>query len=540
MLSAEWFADFDPRPEDWFRIHLVALIVSIVVGLPIFYLIFDLIGRALGDLSIRRPVLTIRTKVFLIGALVPLLMDTLLVQYYWSRTGFFTWETFGIWLALELAALYGTLIFVRSFGQSLRPLEEYVLADGSPAMAERSALTPQSTDELGVITSRFAELLQQQRILEERLVHSGKMEAAGYLAAGVAHDFNNLLFVILSYAEQLRMEVPDEDSQAFPLDQITTAAQQATALTKRLLAFGRGQPVVFAPIDLNKVLGDLTGLLRPLAGEDIELRLTLSNDPVVVMADRGQLEQILLNLAANARDAMVDGGTLIIATDRTTYSVAGHDTAMGVLTMADDGVGMDEATLARVFEPFFTTKEIGTGTGLGLATAYAIVAQHDGTISASSAPGEGTAFTITLPVTDTEVVALPAAERTAPIGGGETILLAEDEQAVRELMTACLREAGYRVLTAENGEDAARLFSDHEDTVDLVVLDAIMPIINGQEAYEQIHSRRPQIPVLMVSGYSGGVLDNKRGSDRDIPMLDKPFTSHTFLAKVRELLDSSP
>ena len=530
MLAAEWYAGYDSQPIDWFRIHLVAVIVSIVVGLPIFYLIFDLFGLALSGISLERPVLTIRTKVFLIGSLIPLLIDTLLVQYFWTRTGFFTFETFGVWLALELAAIYGTLIFVRSFGQSLRPFEDFVLSD-EPRNSERSsALVPASTDELGVLVNRFRELLEREQTLEWQLLHAQKLEAVGRLAGGVAHDFNNDLTAILGYAELLRDQLPADEPLGHYAEAIINATNRSSGTAQSLLTFSRRREINVEPVDMSAVVKEFAQHLVRLMGNGVEVVTDLDEGPAVAMIDRGQTEQALMNLCLNARDAMPDGGRLTLST-RCTGS---GDKRRIIISVSDSGEGMADSVRERIFEPFFTTKADGFGTGLGLPMVYGIVTAQKGKIRCESKPGRGATFSITLPLT-LEALEEPVLDESARCSGSGIILLAEDNQAVRGLLSAQLENFGYRVVEAKDGADAMRQYSAYASDIEVAVLDFRMPNRDGFEVFKEIRECDPDLPVIFMTGDPGELPQLVLSDYGDIPIFSKPFSAIALHEQIQNL-----
>jgi len=385
---------------------------------------------------------------------------------------------------------------------------------------------------------------QERARLEAQFRQAQKMEAVGRLAGGVAHDFNNLLTVILGYADEAVARLAAADPARADLLEIRRAGESAAALTRQLLAFSRQQVLAPAILDLNAVLAPLEGMLARLLGADVEVRLRLAPSLGRVEADANQLEQVVMNLAVNARDAMPDGGRLTIETADVELDDAYAEQHVGVepgpyvmLAISDDGCGMDAATRERLFEPFFTTKEGGRGTGLGLATVYGIVKQSGGHIWIYSEPGQGTTFRVYLPRVEG---AAPAPRREAPApaaGGGETVLVVEDQEALRQLLARLLTAAGYRVLTAANGVEALRASAAHDGAVHLVLTDVVMPEMGGLELTASLRARHPGLRVLFMSGYTEeavarhGVLDPARN------FLGKPFTAADLARRVRELLD---
>ncbi|HWZ87284.1 MAG TPA: ATP-binding protein, partial [Polyangiaceae bacterium] len=381
---------------------------------------------------------------------------------------------------------------------------------------------------------------------EEQLRQSQKMEAIGRLAGGVAHDFNNLLTAIGGYSTLALLEfAPDDPSREY-LEEIQRAGERGASLTKQLLAAGRKQVLTPRLLDLNAVIDDLTSLLRRVIGEDVELEWTRGSSPAVVLADAGQIEQIIMNLAVNARDAMPRGGLLsitsssahIAATDPRNHS--GHAGAYVLLRISDSGEGMDADTLAHIFEPFFTTKEPGKGTGLGLSTVYGIVEQLSGFIDARSEPGRGSVFEIYLPEQRQQSIsAHPTSAAPVARGGSETVLLVEDEPQVRELVLAVLAARGYNVLSADSGAEAIRLEEGHPARIHLLITDVVMPNMSGRELAEHMLSLRPELKVLFMSGYTDDAVLRHGVVAPGSAFLQKPFALEDLLQRVRALLDGS-
>jgi PAS domain S-box-containing protein len=386
--------------------------------------------------------------------------------------------------------------------------------------------------------------LTEQKNLEDQLRQSQKMEAVGQLAGGVAHDFNNLLTIILGYCQVLLAAVEPGSPARLPLEEIQKAGERAAGLTRQLLAFSRKQIIQPRVLDLNDVVSGVQKMLGRLIGEDIQLFTTLASRLGRVSADPGQIEQILVNLAVNARDAMPTGGRLLVETSEVRIgkgdSRVGAELPLGryaQLTVTDTGCGMDSQTLARIFEPFFTTKEQGKGTGLGLATVYGIVKQSGGHIRATSAPDKGTTFEVYLPVVDaTAAPEAPPHGFSAP-GGNETVLLVEDEDGVRALTRQMLQSKGYTVLEANNGEEALRVAERNEGTVDLLLTDVVMPRLGGRALAEALVSRYPNANVLYISGYTDDAVIRNGVMQSENEFLQKPFSPAALLRKVREVLD---
>jgi CheY-like chemotaxis protein len=373
------------------------------------------------------------------------------------------------------------------------------------------------------------------------------MEAIGRLAGGIAHDFNNLLGVVLGHTEILAEYAGRDPRLGKSVEAIKSATNRASALTMQLLAFGRKQVVAPKILDLNASVREIEKLLRRVIGEDIELILRLHPRLSTIQMDPGQLDQILMNLVVNARDAMPQGGKLIVETTDVTLDEPYVGQHLGAttgafvqLTISDTGCGMDQETLSHVFEPFFTTKEKGKGTGLGLSTVYGIVKQAGGYIMAYSELGRGTTLKVYFPLVRGVPEAAHPSDRRAEIPGGrETVLLVEDETALRALTRVLLEKAGYTVLEARNVEDAIRFAENGERKIDLLLTDVVMPGMDGHELSHQLASHRPTLKILYMSGYADDVVAS-RGAihNRVTTLLQKPFSRAALLGKVREVLDS--
>jgi PAS domain S-box-containing protein len=384
-----------------------------------------------------------------------------------------------------------------------------------------------------------------QRQTEEQLRQAQKMEAIGNLAGGIAHDFNNLLSIILSYSSMLARQMASGDPRRVELQEIEAAGLRAAELTRQLLAFGRKQILQPKVVNLNDILTGMERMLRRLIGEDIELSVVV--DPALGKAkvDPGQIEQIVMNLAVNSRDAMPHGGKLTLETANVElderYAAEHVGAAAGshvMLAVSDNGSGMDKATLSRVFEPFFTTKEQGKGTGLGLATVFGIVKQSGGNVFAYSELGKGTTLKVYFPradalATETEE---PGVRTTGLLNGTETILLVEDDEHVRGLARTILQRAGYHVLEARDGGDALRMCRQHPDVIHVLVTDVIMPQMSGRELSEQLALLRPAMKVLFMSGYTDDSIVHHGVLESGVAFLQKPITPQALTRKVREVL----
>ena len=385
--------------------------------------------------------------------------------------------------------------------------------------------------------------VSERRRLEEQLRQAQKMEAVGTLAGGVAHDFNNILTAIIGYASLSREAGAGDARLESFLDNILAASGKASRLTQSLLAFSRKQVMTLRPVDLNEIIRKMEKLLLMVVGEDIEFRASLAAGDLPIVADGGQIEQVLVNLAINARDAMPEGGTLSIATAR--VDLQGAEALLplasgqyALVTVADSGHGMDEPTRQRIFEPFFTTKAVGKGTGLGLSIVSGIVKQHGGEIIVYSEPGAGTTFRIYLKCDGAPAGPEPERRPGPPPGGSETILLAEDDGMVREVYQAVLEKAGYRVIAAVDGVDAVEKFTQAAGAVDLLILDVVMPRLNGKEVCDAVRSRQPGAKVLFSSGYTREIIQMKKVFEEGVRFISKPASPVELLDTVRKTIDS--
>ncbi len=387
--------------------------------------------------------------------------------------------------------------------------------------------------------------LTRQREMEEQFLQAQKMESVGRLAAGIAHDFNNVLTVVRGTADLLGLGLPPRDPRHADVDQIRRAADRAAALTRQLLAVSRKQILQPVVVDLAELLGDMADMLRRLVGEDITLTIDAPPGLGRITADPSQLEQVVMNLAANARDAMPDGGRLDIGLGDVDVDEASAALTPGVtagayvlMTVTDDGPGMDEQTRHRAFEPFFTTKGPANNSGLGLATVYGIVKQSGGHVTLESAPGEGTTFRLYWPRVEAAAPpATPAPQAEGMVGGHETILLVEDQPALRDLGARVLGGAGYRVLTAAGGDEARRLLDEHRGHVDLLITDVVMPGMSGRQLSQRVAADHPAVRVLFMSGYTDDAALHDGVVARTTHFIAKPYTVEALTRKVRQILD---
>ncbi len=392
---------------------------------------------------------------------------------------------------------------------------------------------------------RLAEAERQR--LEAQLLQAQKMESIGRLAGGVAHDFNNLLTAIIGFGQLTQSKLDANHPLQRNLSEMLSASQRAATLTRQLLAFSRRQALVRKTINLNDTIGNLTRMLRRIIGEDIEIALKLTPALEQVYADAGQLEQVIMNLAVNARDAMPRGGLLTIETSNVTFDETfcrenpwARPGKYARMAITDTGVGMDQDTLYRIFEPFFTTKEMGKGTGLGLSVVYGIVQQHDGLINVTSEPGRGTTFEILLPADDRSHEEDSPALQPQIRGGRETILVAEDEEILRELSRTALERLGYRVVMASDGEEALKLFEAMKDVIDILLLDVVMPRMGGRAVCERVRASGSAAPIIFMTGYASEKLDLELIQEKGAALLQKPYSLADLGRMVREVLDSRP
>lgn len=387
--------------------------------------------------------------------------------------------------------------------------------------------------------------ITERKTLEDQLRHSQKLEAVGTLAGGVAHEFNNILTAIIGCGTLSQMRLEKNHPARMYIDQILASSKRAAGLTKSLLAFSRKQISNPRLTNLNDILKLVEKLLHRLIGEDVTLKTILSEEPLPMVVDSGQIEQILMNLMTNARDAMPSGGSIIISTETEemgkeflTKHGFGIPGRYALMTVSDTGTGMDEATRDKIFEPFFTTKGIGKGTGLGLSIVYGIVKQQQGFITVESALGKGTAFRIYLPLKEAETAETVEPTTAQARGGSETILVAEDDADVRNLTKDILGSFGYNVILAVDGADAVKKFKQDSDKIDLLLLDVVMPKKGGKEAYDEIRKIRPDIDVLFISGYAGDNLVRAKVVDQGLDLLQKPLSPEDLLKHVRTALDN--
>ena len=443
-----------------------------------------------------------------------------------------------------IAVLSGTLVGFVLSRQITRPLEDLVLASRQMEKGDfEFPIHVQGKDEVAELTRAFEEMRKSLRLSREGMLRSARLEAVGRLAGGIAHDFNNLVMIIKGYSDLL-LESATPETRSH-LEEIKHAGDRASGLTQQLLAFSRKQVLEPQVLDLNRTVRGMLKMLRLLLGENIELLTSLSDGIGRVKADLGQLEQVIMNLAVNARDALPGRGKVIIETHACdldeTYAANHNEVIPGpyvLLAVTDTGCGMNSETLTQIFEPFFTTKEPGKGTGLGLATVYGIVKQSRGHVTVYSEVGVGTTFKIYLPALDKPALSpqtLPASEL---VTGRGTVLLVEDEAPLRTLAAEALKRLGYEILQAGNGLEALVIADHHDGPIDVVVTDIVMPRMGGPELVEKLHRKRTGFSVIFMSGYTEAAVLENANLGKDAILLNKPFSTETLVRKMREVQDS--
>jgi two-component system cell cycle sensor histidine kinase/response regulator CckA len=442
---------------------------------------------------------------------------------------------------------YQRLTELLARAEEIKDIEmEWKRQDGTPITVRCSGRCTKDENREPAYFEVFAEDVTEKRVLERQLRMAQKMEAIGRLSGGIAHDFNNLLGVIIGYSSVLKRKLGPDSELYEHAEEVEKAGQRAASLTKQLLAFSRQQVLTPAIVNLNALATDMEKMLPRLLGEDVRVSLELDPKLGSVKADQSQIEQVIMNLAVNARDSMPMGGDLRIRTTNVELDQAYTRSHPGskagkyvMLAVTDTGTGMDAATLSHIFEPFFTTKERGKGTGLGLATVYGVVKQSNGYIWVDSTPGKGSSFQIYLP----EYIGQPAADEQSPeskevLRGSETILLVEDAKPLRKLAQTFLEAGGFQVLSAESGEEALKVAARYGGSFDLLLTDVVMPGMNGRVLAEHLCPRQPGLKVLYMSGYTDSFIAGHGVLDQETQLLHKPFTEEVLIRKVREVLDA--
>lgn len=458
-------------------------------------------------------------------------------------------RSFGIAFLFLLAGFLAAYLVAKRTTRPLRKLTEEAIVLGRGGTVKKVPV--ETGDEIGRLATAFNEMAdslkkrdEEKRELEERLRHAQKMEAIGTLAGGIAHDFNNILQTVICNIKIIQGML-EKDSRAWGyLDDIYSSSLRAVSLTKGLLSFSRKQPVQMKPVDICSAVKEFERFLSTLAGAGIDFRFQLTEKPAVVMADRCQIDQIWMNLASNARDAMPDGGVITIATNIVDldekFIFPGGEAKPGpyvLVCFEDSGTGIDKGTREKIFDPFFTTKEVGQGTGLGLSLVYGIIQQHGGFIDVRSESGQGAAFNIYLPLTKERTEEEESFSESPDKGGSETVLMAEDDDKVRGLFGDLLEKNGYRVVRARNGKEAVERFTRSGESVSLLLFDVKMPGKNGIDAYDEIKKMRPDIKALFVSGFADDILRGEGVVKEEINFLPKPVAPDELLSKIREVLD---
>lgn len=449
---------------------------------------------------------------------------------------------------LLILVLVATYFITKSIIRPLNRLKESVYALGTGASVEKVPV--ESDDEVGKLAAAFNTMAESLKLREmekeqlaEQLLQAQKMEAVGTLAGGIAHDFNNILTAIIGYGNLLQDELPELDPFNGYVAEINKAANKAATLTQRLLAFSRKQVINPKVLNLNNSIFGIIELLLRLTKEDVEFNIQLAEEDLFVKADEGQIEQVLINLVTNARDAMPTGGVLSISTTSTELDDNSYKTdkefkagKYAKLTVMDSGIGMDAETKDRVFDPFFTTKEVGKGTGLGLSIAYGIIANHNGYIEVDSEPGKWTSFEIYLPLIASSGENAELQSLAMPKGNNETILLAEDDFAVRVLAKHLLVKYGYNVIEAVDGEDAVVKFHENKDSVQVLLLDVIMPKKNGKQVYDEIRAIWPDIKAIFISGYTYDIINKENILEEGLNFVSKPLQPYELLRRIKEVV----
>jgi signal transduction histidine kinase/ActR/RegA family two-component response regulator len=447
-------------------------------------------------------------------------------------------------MVLIWAGIPFSLVLQRARRESFASLQR--LNQSVEKLETENQLRQEAEQQLLVHRDNLEELVQQRTLelgkSQEQLLRSQKMESIGQLAGGIAHDFNNLLHAMLGYGE-IASQATTQRVVKEDLEQLLKAGTRASVLVQQLLAFSRRQILELSEINLDDLIADMAGLIQPVVGEHIQLDRVVKDGPKMIRADQGQIEQVLMNLCVNARDAMTGGGTLVIESkiveldqDFCRSRPWTSPGSYALLNVVDTGCGMDKETQGQMFEPFFTTKEQGKGTGLGLSTVFGIVRQHQGVIEFESEPGLGTSFSIFFPLSQADVVAVEEINVKTEHRGTGTILVADDDVLVRDVTRRMLESAGYTLIFARDGEEAIRLFDEHRDEIDLALLDVVMPKLGGRAVADHIVSQQVKVPILFSSGYNSDAIHTDFVLDEDMQLILKPYDREALLARVQELV----
>ncbi|HWR57821.1 MAG TPA: PAS domain S-box protein, partial [Thermodesulfovibrionales bacterium] len=477
---------------------------------------------------------------------ITFLNDYLLGLTGWSRDEVLNKNWFDLFIPEDMRASMRSLFKTNMETETMLHGENHIVSrNGSLRLIVWDTVVLRGAEGNAIGTASIGIDVTEHRKLEDQLLQSQKMEAIGQLAGGVAHDFNNILSAIVGYASLSLMGMSGDDLLRGNIEQILNAAERATTLTQSLLAFSRKQVMNPKPNNLNNIVKKMEALILRLIREDIEITTTVAENDLTIFADSGQIEQILMNLVTNARDAMPKGGNILIRTASVNMDrefVAAHgfgkEGRYGLLAVSDTGEGISAETKERIFEPFFTTKEQGKGTGLGLSMVYGIVKQHDGYIDVYSEQGRGTTFKIYLPLFRGFAAEKDMGTKSIPLkGGSETVMVAEDDEQLRKFVATILSNYGYTVIEAVDGDDAVAKFSEHSNSIDLVVMDVVMPKKNGKEAYDEFRIIKPGVKAIFVSGYAEDIISKEGLLDPGIEFIPKPVSPSDLLKKVREVLD---
>jgi signal transduction histidine kinase len=448
------------------------------------------------------------------------------------RWGYLSWEL------IEIGTIDAFVVSVLA-----SPIIIFSMKAANEKLKQDIAERRQMANQLSEYRDHLEELVEQRTkelsAVNEQLQQSQKMEAVGLLAGGIAHEFNNILATIKGSMHLCMKKLQPDNPVMKHAEQIRSSINRASSLSQDLLTFSRKQTITLRPVDFNEVIHKAAKMLSQLIGEHIELAMPSNGGQLTVMADRNQIEQVLLNLATNARDAMPEGGKLSIQTDRVEID-EGFQKEHGfgafgkyvLLTVSDTGVGMEEEIKGKIYEPFFTTKALGKGSGLGLAVTYGIVKQHSGFIDVETTPGNGTTFRVYIPAVEARAVPSPSRNIAPPTGGSETILLAEDDADTRGTMSEVLQLSGYTVIEAGDGEEAVRAFTENSSRIDLVFLDVRMPRRNGREVYEEIKKVSPATSVLFMSGYTKDIIDSQGIIEEKLNFISKAASPEEILNRV--------